>query len=123
MLSKLILQDVLLLHILLCNLCLFLLLDFLSNLVSLLSSNAQKSKQDKDQENKNDDCQNHNYTYYDWKVISPKALDSGSTSSLNTASVLTFLVDVAVGLLLKVVHHLLHVACIFRGAVVSVTAI
>ena len=123
MLTKFILQNVLLLHVLLLNFCLFIFFDFLSNFVSLLCSNAQKSEQEKDQKYKDDDGQNHDHTYYNWEIISPKALDSGSTSSLNTASVLTFLVDVAVGLLLKVVHHLLHVACIFRGAVVSVTAI
>jgi len=55
MLTKFILQNVLLLHVLLLNFCLFIFFDFLSNFVSLLCSNAQKSEQEKDQKYKDDD--------------------------------------------------------------------
>ena len=123
MLCKFVLQNVLLLHILLFDFCLINFFSFLCNLVSLLCSNAEYSKQKEQQENKDDDCQNHNHTYYNWEVISPKALDSSSTASFNAASMLAFLVDVAVSLILKLVHHLLHVTSVFRGTVVSVAAV
>ena len=78
---------------------------------------------EKQQEHKSDQAENNSNSYDNREIVFPKTSHSVCAHSIDAASVSALLVDIAVGSVLKLRQHFVHVAGVESCAIVSVATV